>query len=976
MILDINMKMWYNRVMIKSEYNGGIFMATSANKSKGIIKLALILLASVAAFCISLSASAALPDSAKKAELNEKIKDGSFAIVSKIPFENGTNYSFDYDTVQVGDTDDVSPVSLFQAPDDTMYVAYLKDSKLLIRRLNENLTFTTVATIKPEMDMVGTVVTDGTYFYVVWGESGNNRNEAAIKIVKYNSSGKSVKSATFSRDEVNSVVPFAAGNCDAKIADGKLYCLFSTKRFDGHQYGVQVVVRTSDMAKPDYSKDESWGYDFWCSHSFAQRVYVDRNGKPWYAMHGDAYPRAFLVVGPDNKENEVFHFYCDKKAWDDYNMWVVNVTHAHMGDLVDTPSGMFLVCSSVKAGTEDGYKTQPQNIFIVSADGKVKLSGGVSRTVDDCGNKVVDKGVKWLTDYNGSRGIYAVHAVPTDDGKIVVLYSVYDENNYSFKSYYMQLDSKGNIWQRPTLIPDAMVTPCETPLYKDGYLYWVGDAANYDYNTGHYNDVYKLKIGSVKTVSAPKNLKLTLNSSRTTAKLTWDKYSGANNIVVEQYKDGKWVILAKLNGNATSYTVKGLKPGADTVFSVRAYRSISGVMIKGQRAKAAIPEYSGVSGFKVATKTNNSITLSWNRLACADGYIVYIFKGNKWQVAARLESDYYTTYTQKGLSMTTGYKFHVRPYISGSTKEYKGKYQSLFAYTTITSISGLKLTGRESTALTISWDKNPNATGYIVELYSNGEWVRAAKLTKNTSTSCKLTGLKGSTLYKFRVQCYLTKNGKTFKSTYASHSSRTKPTKVTGFKLGERGDDSLYIKWDENSTATGYILEQRIDGRWEQIEKYEYNTQTGYRAERLWSSHTYEFRIKSYYENAYITLYSKYTYLTEYTAPDHVRDLEITFYGGSSFVDGYDITWCVSWMDRYHTAEKFRVKIYEEGELMATRYTSQWHLDLYNEKNGKITYYFDLKQGKKYTFEVTPYYKVGNKSIYGKTSTLEYIHEI
>lgn len=465
----------------------------------------------------------------------------------------------------------VSDVSQFTDGKGNMYFAYVSTSdKLVIKRLGTDLSTATVATISKAMPNVGTVTADDKgYFYVVWGASGGyTQSQTAIKICKYNSSGKLIKSVSYTGGEIDTAIPFEAGNCDAKVKNGVLYLLFAKKRFDGHQQAIECVVRTSDMKKLDDARD------FWCSHSFAQRAYIDSKGEIWYANHGDAYPRGFLISGPDGDKN-VLHFYCSKEAWDAYDMMTVNATNAEMGGLAETSKGMFFVGASVKGLAEKEYNSQPKNIFITSADGSYKLNGAVSRTGTVFGEKITDTNIKWLTNYSSGTTVSNVQVVPTNDDRIVIMWSTFNENTYGVNNYYMILAANGDVLQKAVKIVNVSLNNCETPLYKNGCLYWV--AHSYDKEG---TALYKLDIGNPVSISYPANFKV---SSRTSSslRLNWTKNTNATGYCIDIYKSGKWVRVATIKSNATtSCNITKLSASTIYKFRIQSYKNINGTTVK------------------------------------------------------------------------------------------------------------------------------------------------------------------------------------------------------------------------------------------------------------------------------------------------------------------------------------------------------------------------------------------------------------
>lgn len=401
--------------------------------------------------------------------------DKGYEGVYTTEYYSANNFSYDSSWSR---WEGVSDVSQFKDGNGNMYFAYASsNNKLVINRLKTDMSTKRLFTIDKAMPKIGTVLADKKYIYVVWGaKSGKNSNETAIKVCKYNADGKEVGSVSYTRKEIDTVIPFEGGNCDAAISNGVLYCNFSKERFDGHQQGIEIAVNTTNMTKTKGARN------FWCSHCFGQRTLVDSNGNVWYANHGDSYPRAFQICGPDGTR-EVFHFYCSSSASD--NMMILNRTNAEIGGLCETSNGMFFVGMSVKGMTEKEYSSQPYNIFITSADGKFMLDGAESRTGTCKGKNYTDTNIKWLTNYSSDHGVTDATAVSTDNDAIAIVW----EENYK-DTYYMILDASGNIQQKKAPVPGLKFNTCETPLYKDGCLYWIASAPDKSGTNGTY--IYKL----------------------------------------------------------------------------------------------------------------------------------------------------------------------------------------------------------------------------------------------------------------------------------------------------------------------------------------------------------------------------------------------------------------------------------------------------------------------------------------------------
>ena len=272
-----------------------------------------------------------------------------------------------------------------------------------------------------------------------------------------------------------------------------------------------------------------------------------------------------------------------------------------------------------------------------------------------------------------------------------------------------------------------------------------------------------------------------------------------------------------------------------------------------------------VSGFKVKSSASTNITLKWNQNTSASGYEIEQYKNGKWVNIARITGNSTIAYTVKELKPATpGYKFRMR----AVNADVYGNYTSVVsANTELPAIKGAKLTGRAADALRINWAKNTSADGYIVEMYQGNKWVRVGKITNNSTTTFRKSGLKASTVYKFRVRAYKMSGKTALYSAYsATVTSRTNPSIMKGVKIGGKAKDALRVNWTKNTSAQGYIVEMYKGGKWVRVAKITNGNTTTYRKAGLAKNTTYKFRVKAYYMSGKTALYGNYGSVSGKTA--------------------------------------------------------------------------------------------------------------
>ena len=276
--------------------------------------------------------------------------------------------------------------------------------------------------------------------------------------------------------------------------------------------------------------------------------------------------------------------------------------------------------------------------------------------------------------------------------------------------------------------------------------------------------------------------------------------------------------------------------------------------------KPIIRKPENVPSVKLGGRAADALRINWTKNTSADGFIVEMYQGNKWVRAAKITNNSTTTFRKAGLKASTVYKFRVKAYkMSGSTAVYSDYSATVAARTNPSVMKGAKLGGRAADALRINWTKNASADGYIVEMYQGNKWVRAAKITNNSTTTFRKAGLKASTVYKFRVKAYKM-SGKTalYGNYSATVTARTNPSIMKGVKIGGKAKDALRVNWTKNTSAQGYIVEMYKGGKWVRVAKITNNSTTTFRKAGLAKNTTYKFRVKAYYMSGKTALYGNY----------------------------------------------------------------------------------------------------------------------
>ena len=191
---------------------------------------------------------------------------------------------------------------------------------------------------------------------------------------------------------------------------------------------------------------------------------------------------------------------------------------------------------------------------------------------------------------------------------------------------------------------------------------------------------------NLSTLTSPTNVSNVTCAARSynSITLSWSRNTTATGYKLEQYKGGKWVQLAQINGNSTtSYKVTGLTAATAYSFRIRAYKASGNATAhSGYTNLSTLTSPTNVSNVTCTTRSYNSITLSWNRNTTATGYKLEQYKGGKWVQVAAVSGNKNVRYTVSKLSRNTVYRFRIRAYRVINGKTSNGGYTYINARTT------------------------------------------------------------------------------------------------------------------------------------------------------------------------------------------------------------------------------------------------------------------------------------------------------
>ena len=253
-----------------------------------------------------------------------------------------------------------------------------------------------------------------------------------------------------------------------------------------------------------------------------------------------------------------------------------------------------------------------------------------------------------------------------------------------------------------------------------------------------------------------------------------------------------------------------------------------------------------VKNLKVTRQNPKFITLEWSMSTDGSGYEVEQYKGGKWVRISKTDSSANCALTVTNLTPGTSYTFRVRlRKVSGSTVQYGG-YIRAVATTVLPNVTTFTASQTTSRTITLKWDKNADATGYVVEQYKGGKWTQILKTTGNTTLQCTASSLAPETRYSFRMKSYKKTGSAVVYSDYTNIAATTRIACVSGLTAKSSTVSSVTLSWNKVASATGYVVEIFKGGKWNTVLTTKNNTALSCKVTGLAAGSTYKARIKCY----------------------------------------------------------------------------------------------------------------------------------
>ncbi len=313
-------------------------------------------------------------------------------------------------------------------------------------------------------------------------------------------------------------------------------------------------------------------------------------------------------------------------------------------------------------------------------------------------------------------------------------------------------------------------------------------------------------IVSAKPIPVPPSNVKAVATTPSSAKITWDKVTGATNYEVWRATSPTGTYARIGLTAATSFTNTGLTTNTTYYYKVRTYQAIGGKSYYSTWSAivSAKPIPAPPGNVKATTMSSSSVKITWNTVTGAKNYEV-------WRATSptgtytRVGMTAATSFTNTGLTVNTTYYYKVRAYLSVGGKYCFSAWSAIVSAKPVPAPPGnVKATAVSSSSAKITWNTVAGAKNYEVWRATSptGTYTRVGM---TAATSFTNTGLTVNTTYYYKVRAYLSVGGKyCFSAWSAIVSAKPIPAPPGNVKATAVSSSSAKITWNMVAGAKNY----------------------------------------------------------------------------------------------------------------------------------------------------------------------------
>ena len=315
----------------------------------------------------------------------------------------------------------------------------------------------------------------------------------------------------------------------------------------------------------------------------------------------------------------------------------------------------------------------------------------------------------------------------------------------------------------------------------------------------------------VKPKNAPSSC--TADTTYNTVSLGWSKTADADGYTITRKVEGSDTeqTIAHVDGTDTvSYKDTAAQTGISYIYHVYAYTKYTD---NGQTDYANTDTYASVKATpqlgkaamtSVTAEGYSSLTLKWEKVDGATGYIVYR-STDKSKVDTQLTdiTNGAVSYVDAALTAGTTYYYKVQPYRVVNGKKVFGDASGILSGKPLPSATRLNAESAGYKEVKLAWSAVDGVTGYEVYRKTSSSYKKIATVT-NGKTSYSDTKVTAGTAYTYKVRAYKTVNGSQVYGDYSNEASATPALEAPQITVRNASYNSVTITWNQISGAHGY----------------------------------------------------------------------------------------------------------------------------------------------------------------------------
>lgn len=671
-----------------------------------------------------------------------------------------------------------------------MRVEYVSGS-IVVEYYDSDYNLVSAQSVDMELSYFGGFYAGEDAYYLVFGQSNTAEDDSVevVRVVKYSTDWERAGAASLYG--ANTYIPFDAGSCRMTEYGGYLYIRTSHEMYlssDGyhHQANLTIQVQESDMTVADsyYSvMNVSVGY---VSHSFNQFILVDDAANLIALDHGDAYPRAAVLLkyakqaGSSSFSGSASSVNLLTFEGDTGDNW----TGASLGGL-EYSSTSYLVAGNSVTQDDTWSSHTARNVYVAVTSRSDFSSSGTE--------------VKWITNYDTDGTVTAstpqLVKLGSDSFLLIWTTTEYENSSVTYskmtKLHYVYLDGEGNTTSDIYTV-DGQLSDCQ-PIVLNGTVVWyvTGDSSSYGSSVSTTPVFYSISSDGTFSVhsdmEAPENVRVETSSG--SLEVSWDAVEGAEGYYVYLAYSGTSSKITVSDGGTTSTTISSSNGTLFYVW-VEAYSGDAKSLAQNKQ-EVMIPG---------AAAASDGIQLTWGAMSNAESYQIYQKNedGTYSLVLTTTDTSWTDTSVCSGKSYT--YKVTVQ---RNDGSSYETCDVSVYYLDTpdLVSISNTK------SSVQLTWETVEGASLYYFYFTSTSspyttyiDFATAGSGETQTAT-CRYTLSSGNT-YTFYVKAYNADEAQ-----YSSASDKLSIYYLTAPSVTVAGDgECASLTWSAITGADGYYI--------------------------------------------------------------------------------------------------------------------------------------------------------------------------